>query len=278
MGGSVYAFAGGKGGVGKTTTTANVAIALAEKGFEVAAVDADVGMTNLGEVLGVSAADGGIHDVLSGRAPVEDVVVEGPAGIGVVPGEDRIEGNGEADPSKLRTVVDPLREHVDVVLLDTGAGISHQNIIAYGLSDALSLVTTADRVAVGDADKTADLADRVDCPIVGTVVTRVDAGTDLTSLSERLDGDVVAAIPEYERPEAPEPRVVEAPNSPEAAEYRRLATTTAVCYQTGDLREAAREASDALELPEDEDADDSDDEEGSGGVFGGLLSVIPAGR
>lgn len=272
MGGSVFAFAGGKGGVGKTTVTANVAVALAEMGFDVAAVDADLGMTNLGACLGVTA-ETGIHAVLAGETDVAEVVVPGPAGVAVVPGREDLAAAADADPANLRAVVEPLAERADVVLLDTGAGLSHQNLVAYGLSDAVALVTTADDVALGDTGKTGELADRVDAPVVGTVVTRVDPGTDLEWLGERLDRDVVAAVPRYESEAAPEPRVLEAPESPAAAEYERLATTLAVAHQTEDLDTAAREASAAVTVPEP-----AGEGEAPAGVLGELLARIPLVR
>jgi septum site-determining protein MinD len=275
MGASVYAFAGGKGGVGKTTTTANVAVALSEKGVDVAVVDADLGLTNLGELLGVES-EAGIHDVLAGQASVDEVKMGGPSGVHVVPGGDSMQVTSDADPANLRTAIDPLRDAVDVVLLDTGAGISHQNLLAYGLSDAICLVTTADAVAVGDADKTGDLADRVDAPIVGTVVTRVDADTDVGDLPEALGCDLVAAIPEYADEDAPEPRVLDAPDSPAAAEYRRLATTLSVCHQTGDVADAASEASAALTLPEAPEPEESAEQ--PPGVIARLLGRVPLGR
>lgn len=244
----MYAFGGGKGGVGKTTVTANVAVALAEKGYDVVAVDVDLGLTNLGELLGVEASPG-VHEILAGTAAVEEVVVEGPAGVGIVPGSDHMGAMAEADPANLRAAIDPLRETADVVLLDTGAGLSHQNLVAYGLADALALVATPDRLAVGDAGKAGELADRVDCPVLGTVLTRVDADADVEGISARLETDVVAAVPEYEDGDAPEPRVLTVPDSPAAAEYRGLATMLAVAHQTGDLRDAASAASQAVTLP-----------------------------
>ncbi len=272
MGASVYAFAGGKGGVGKTTTTANVAVALSGEGYDVAVVDADLGLTNLGSVLGVEREQG-IHEVLAGDAGLGDVRVDGPAGVHVIPGGRSMQATTDADPAKLRTAVDPLREAVDVVLLDTGAGLSHQNLVAYGLSDAIVLVTTADHVSLGDADKTGDLADRVEAPVVGTVVTRVDGETEIAHMPETLGCDVVAAIPEYEDETAPEPRVLEAPDSPAAEEYRRLATTIAVCHQTGDFDDAASEATEALTLPEAPDSETNKAEEAPG-VVGRLLGRL----
>ena len=125
MGGSVYAIAGGKGGVGKTATTANVAVALAEAGYEVAAVDVDLGMTNLGQTLGITRSEG-IHEVLAGEAALADVRCEGPAGVQVVPGGDGVPATTDADPAKIRSVVDPLLADVDIVLLDTGAGVGSE--------------------------------------------------------------------------------------------------------------------------------------------------------
>lgn len=273
MGGSVYAVAGGKGGVGKTTVVANVAVALAVEGFDVAAVDADLGMTNLGSVLRVEA-DGGIHAVLAGEARLADVTLEGPAGVRVVPGGDELRVEGSPDPAELRSVVNPLSDRADVVLLDTGAGISHQNLVAYGLADAVALVTTAEELAVDDADKTAELADKVQSPVLGTVVTRVDAATDLAPLVDRLDRDVIAAVPEYEHPGETEPIVTGRPDSPAAAEYARLGTTLAVCHRTQDLESAAREASEAVTLPAGGDATDPD----SRSILGGLFARLRSGR
>lgn len=250
MGGSVFTFAGGKGGVGKTTTTANVGVALAKEGFEVAVVDADIGMTNLGRFLGVRQ-DVGIHKVLAGRTDLESILVRGPAGVAVVPGEQGLPPTEAADPANLGDVVDPLRERADLVLIDTGAGVSHGTLVACGLADGVVLVTTPDDVAVGDTGKSAELAAHVDTPVLGTVLTRATVDVDVDAVVAGLDHDAIAAVPEYRAKSTAEPRILEAPESPAAAEYERLATTLAVCHKTGDFAEPVASASEATDAPAD---------------------------
>ena len=116
--GQVYAIAGGKGGVGKTTTTANLAAAFAAAGYDAIAVDADLAMANLGPMMGVDPGAGPtIHDVLAGEAALEDAIRTTDHGVDVVPGDRSLDGFAAADPAGLRGVVDALREgDYDVVV------------------------------------------------------------------------------------------------------------------------------------------------------------------
>src|SRR6056297_213392 len=112
MSNNVYAIAGGKGGVGKTTVVANVGTVLQQQGYDVAAIDADLAMTNLGELLDIEA-ETGIHHVLAGKADVESVLVDGPAGMDSHPGTAGLEEVGNADPANLKEVINPLRKSHD---------------------------------------------------------------------------------------------------------------------------------------------------------------------
>lgn len=244
MADDVFAIAGGKGGVGKTAVTANVGIALQEKGYDVAAVDADLAMTNLGELLGVDA-DTGIHHVLAGKVDVDAVVAEGPGGLDVVPGTGGLDEVGSADPANLGAVIRPLREHHDVVLVDTGAGISHQNLVALGLADATVLVSSPSEVAATDAGKTAAMVDRADGTVAGVVVTRTDGDADrerATEIADSLGVDLLSVVPTYRELDAAEPRYSVADATPAATAYDRLATALAVYRETGDAEAAADEA------------------------------------
>jgi len=242
MSATVYAIAGGKGGVGKTTVTANVGIALQQAGYDVAAIDADLAMTNLGELLDVET-ETGIHHVLSGKTAVEDVLVEGPAGLDIVPGTGGLDEVGNADPANLREAIAPLRESHDIVLVDTGAGVSHQSLVALGLADATVLVTTASAVAATDAGKTAAMVDRVDGTIAGVVVTRTedDQGTG-ADIATTLGVGLLAEIPAYEALDAQEPRYSLAEDSNAATAYDRLADALSVYHETSDSATATEQS------------------------------------
>ncbi len=223
--GYVCTVAGGKGGAGKTTVVVNAGVALQTRGHDVVAVDADLGMANLGPALGLDP-ERTVHDVLAGETTVSEVLIDGPGGLSVVPGEASLSAFADADPARLRRVIETLRGAYDVVLVDTGAGLSHEVAVPLGLADGVALVATPDEVAVADAVKTAALADRVGGPVAGGVLGRVARSSDVDAADGRLD-PLLGVIPE-------DGRVVDGPlvvdtgdgeraGGPAAAAFRALA-------------------------------------------------------
>ncbi|MUV90264.1 AAA family ATPase, partial [Halapricum sp. CBA1109] len=136
---SVITVGGAKGGAGKTVTAINVAAALKSTGFSVAVVDADLGTTNVADILSLDCPTS-IHQVLAGDAAVEDAIVTHDSGLDVVSGGDSIEYLTEADPAQLRPVVETLRTEYDIVVVDTGTGLSHEVLVPFGLADGVVLV------------------------------------------------------------------------------------------------------------------------------------------
>ena len=84
MSGNVVAVSSGKGGVGKTSLTVNLAVALAANGKKVLVCDGDLGLANVDITLGLKPQFD-LHHVLSGEKTLEQIVIQGPEGLGVIP-------------------------------------------------------------------------------------------------------------------------------------------------------------------------------------------------
>jgi septum site-determining protein MinD len=277
MTGYVYTIAGGKGGVGKTTTAINVAVALQDAGHDVVVVDADLGMANLGAMLDIEH-EPSLHQVLAGRAAVSDAIIEGPGGFTIVPGERNLEAFADADPAKLRKVVKALSTAYEIVLIDTGAGLSHETTVPLGLADGVLLVTTADDVAIGDTIKTAQLAERIEGEVVGAVLTRADDDTNVSEVADKLNLEMLAVVPEDQDATREEPLILNDSDSYAAEAYRRLASTLEEIYEANTEGGATthdefataedEDETDETEEAEADDEDDEDDEDDDEGVFG----------
>jgi flagellar biosynthesis protein FlhG len=149
----VVAVSSGKGGVGKTNLTANLAVALGREGLRVCLLDADLGLANVDVVFGLSPRLS-LLDVLHGAHSLADVVVDGPAGIRIIPAASGVEALTALSPAerlRLLDEVDGLSDAVDVLLVDTAAGIS-QNVLYFtaAATDAL-IVITPEPTALTDA-------------------------------------------------------------------------------------------------------------------------------
>jgi septum site-determining protein MinD len=226
---TVYAIASGKGGVGKTTTTVNVGTALAGAGNTVAVVDADLGMANLAGLVSLSPDATTLHEVLAGEASVEAATYELADGIVAVPSGADLETYADVDATGLRDVVARLRGEFDYVLLDVGAGVSHESVLPLGLADEVVLVTTPEPASVQDASKTADLTERAEGSVAGLVITRVrdDRNFDFEGIAGRVGVPLLGTVPEDDAVRdsvySGTPVVVDAPESPAAVAYRRIA-------------------------------------------------------
>ncbi|MBC5810568.1 MAG: septum site-determining protein MinD [Candidatus Eremiobacteraeota bacterium] len=149
----------GKGGVGKTTTTANVGTALAALGKRVALVDADVGLRNLDIVLGLeNRVKFHVLDVIEGKAELDDALVRDKRSENLyllAAAQSREKEDVEADA--MRDLIEQLRKRFDFVLIDCPAGIEtgFTNAVA-GAGHAI-VVCTPEVSAVRDADRVVGL-------------------------------------------------------------------------------------------------------------------------
>lgn len=149
----VLAVTSGKGGVGKTFVSANLAAALALRGERVLVLDADLGLANLDVVLNLYPKVT-LHDVFTGKAALEDAIVDAPGGFSVL-----LAGSGMVEYSRLTPevreqlsgVLKTLSPRFDRILLDTGAGISDVVLYAVSLADEVLLAVTPEPTAMTDA-------------------------------------------------------------------------------------------------------------------------------
>src|SRR5262252_271861 len=152
-GACITAVTSGKGGVGKTFVTSNLAAALARQGERVLVLDADLGLANLDVVLNLYPKLT-LHDVFTGQTRLEDAILPAPGGFSVL-----LAGSGMIEYSRLtptvrdqlHDVIQRVRPRFDRVLLDTGAGISDVVLYTISLADEVLIVATPEPTSLTDA-------------------------------------------------------------------------------------------------------------------------------
>lgn len=152
-GARVIAVTSGKGGVGKSTVVANLAVALAQQSARVLALDGDLGLANLDQILGVVPRHT-LQDVIEARRSIEEVLAIGPSGVSLIPGcSGQYDMANLSDDQRLGLFgsVDTLEDKFDVLIVDTGAGIGSNAVsFASGARDII-VVTTPEPTSIRDA-------------------------------------------------------------------------------------------------------------------------------
>ena len=195
----------GKGGVGKTTTTANLGVGLAMHGKKVALIDTDTGLRNLDLLLGLeNRILYDLVDVTEGRTTYKKALVRHKQydSLYLLP-TSQIKDKSAVDPEKMKKLCEDLRKEFDYILIDCPAGIEQGFKTAIAAADEAFVVTMPEIAAVRDADKIIGELSRAEKKVLKLIVNRIRpkmvANKDMLEMddiNEILAIDCIGQIPD----------------------------------------------------------------------------------
>ena len=207
MTGRVIVITSGKGGVGKTTTSANIGTALAKEGYKVVLIDTDLGLRNLDLLLGLeNRIVYTIVDVIEERCKLRQALVKDKKNPNLqLLAAAQTRDKSAVSAEQLKEICDTLKEKNDFVLVDCPAGIEQgfQNAVA-GASEAI-VVTTPEMSAIRDADRIIGLLEANEVKKTDLIVNRIRMDMvkkgDMMSIDDVVDIlsiNLIGAVPDDE--------------------------------------------------------------------------------
>ena len=234
--GEAIVITSGKGGVGKTTTSANLGTALALQGKKVCLIDTDIGLRNLDVILGLeNRIIYDLVDVIEGRCKVQQALVKDKRfenGLFLLPAAQTVDKNA-VNPEQMKTLITELKRDYDYILIDCPAGIEQGFKNAIAGADRAIVVTTPEISAVRDADRIIGLLEQEDIEPPKLIINRIrrhlmNSGDalDVNDITTHLSIDLLGIILDDENvissSNKGEPVVMD-PSNPASIGYRNIA-------------------------------------------------------
>ena len=183
----------GKGGVGKTTTTANIGYSLATLGYKVLLIDTDIGLRNLDVVMGLeNRIVYNIVDVIEGNCRHNQAIIKDKncTGLSLLPAAQTRDKTA-ISPEQMIKLMDELKPEYDYIIIDCPAGIEHGFKNAIAAAERAIIVTTPEVSAIRDADRIIGILDANEMPRIDLIINKIRQDMvrrgDMMSVDDVLD-------------------------------------------------------------------------------------------
>ena len=188
-----------KGGVGKTTATANLGAAFSSLGKKVVLIDANFSAPNLGLHFGLVKPQATILDALSKRVPVEKAIYEHDEGFHFIPGELVPQFDEKINMNGLKSLVKELERSYDVVLMDSSPSLGKEMLATMLASDELLVITSPDYPTLSCTLRAVKIAKEKKTPITGLILNKTrgkEYEISIKDIEEMAGVPVLAVLPD----------------------------------------------------------------------------------
>ncbi|MEM0324705.1 MAG: P-loop NTPase [Candidatus Aenigmatarchaeota archaeon] len=194
----VIAITSGKGGVGKTFFSVNLAVALTKLGKSVTLIDANFTTPNTALISGYLTFFNTIHDYLSERInDISKVIYKTSYGFKIVPGSIDLNSMIDARIERFNLFLEKIKD--EFIILDTAAGIGREAVSSIMNSKEIIVVVNPDISSIIDAKRVIEVCNRIDKKILALVANRISKKEDVKKIEKYLNLEVNLILPEDKR-------------------------------------------------------------------------------